>query len=315
MPAKLVYYTNGRTRTLKLGPYSVKLLNRGPKTMDVGGRMAPLVFQALRHLGRRGVTPEVIDRLRLALSRKDKAELKDNISYAAAWMMPVIERITSFSRQEIGRLGADRRDLLTRVVEHKRLFFASAWCITKRRCPAAFNSCLGTIRCLARADVRSHGRETIFGDAPDWQRDRGKGCESRKGKSTVCSAVGHIDRRVQADGKSGQEPLFAAATASRKNSTMGRPLRTVAGELPYHVLNRANARTTVFRAIEKPEDYDAFWTSVFPPARPSPQAVAKQRFVTPFPHLFPPTLTRRRLWASRFFRRGVRLAQRPFAYL
>lgn len=94
VPAKIVYYTNGRTRTLRLGPYSVKLLNRGPKTMDVGGKIASLVFQALRHLGRSGVTPEVIERLRSALSRKDKAELKDNLDYAAAWMVPVIEQIT-----------------------------------------------------------------------------------------------------------------------------------------------------------------------------------------------------------------------------
>jgi len=76
VPAKLVYYTSGRTRTLKLGPYSVKLLNRGPKTLDVGGKMAPLVYQALRHLGRNGLTQDVVHRLRLALSQKDKAELK-----------------------------------------------------------------------------------------------------------------------------------------------------------------------------------------------------------------------------------------------
>ena len=94
VPAKPVYYTNGRTRTLKLGPYSIRLLNRGPKTMDVGGKMAPLVFQALRHLGRNGVTQEVVQRLRLALSQKDKAELTDNIGYAAGWMMPVIERVS-----------------------------------------------------------------------------------------------------------------------------------------------------------------------------------------------------------------------------
>ncbi len=93
VPAKLVYYTNGRTRMLKLGPYAIKLLNRGPKTMDVGGKMAPLVFQALRHLGRTGVTQEVVHRLRLVLSQKDKAELKDNIGYAAGWMVPVIERV------------------------------------------------------------------------------------------------------------------------------------------------------------------------------------------------------------------------------
>jgi hypothetical protein len=61
--------------------------------MDMGGRMAPLVFQALRHLGHRGVTPEVVGRLHLTLSAKDKAELKANIGYAAAWMIPVIEQI------------------------------------------------------------------------------------------------------------------------------------------------------------------------------------------------------------------------------
>jgi hypothetical protein len=95
VPAKFVYYTNGRTRALKLGPYFIKLLNRGPNSMDVGGRMAPLVFQALRYLGRSGVTPEVIDRLRLALSGKDQAELKANTGYAAAWMIRVIEQVAS----------------------------------------------------------------------------------------------------------------------------------------------------------------------------------------------------------------------------
>ncbi len=93
VPAKIVYYTNGRTRTLKLGPYTVRLLNRGPKTMDVRGRVAPLVLQALRHLGRNGVTPKVIRHLRSTLSRKDKAELRRNLRYAAAWMKPVIEEI------------------------------------------------------------------------------------------------------------------------------------------------------------------------------------------------------------------------------
>jgi hypothetical protein len=54
-----------RDTQMNFGPYCIKHLNRGPKTMDVGGRMAPLVFQALRHLGLSGATPEVIDRLRL----------------------------------------------------------------------------------------------------------------------------------------------------------------------------------------------------------------------------------------------------------
>lgn len=93
VPAKIVYYTNGRTQTLALGPYTVRLLNRGPKTMDVRGRLAPLVLPALRHLGRNGVTPKVVRHLRSTLSRKDKAELKGNLHHAAAWMRPVIDEI------------------------------------------------------------------------------------------------------------------------------------------------------------------------------------------------------------------------------
>jgi uncharacterized protein DUF6088 len=95
VPAKITYYTNGRTRTLTLGPYSVKLLNRGPKTMGVRGRTAPLVFQALRYLGREGVTQEVVDRLRSTLSERDKDELRRNLRYAVAWMEPVIDEITN----------------------------------------------------------------------------------------------------------------------------------------------------------------------------------------------------------------------------
>jgi hypothetical protein len=93
VPAKITYYTNGRTRSITLGPYSIKLLNRGPKTMDVKGRTAPLVFQALRHLGQKGVAPKATRYLRSKLSKKEKAELKRNLPYAAAWMKPIIEQI------------------------------------------------------------------------------------------------------------------------------------------------------------------------------------------------------------------------------
>lgn len=93
VPAKITYYTNGRTKTLTLGPYSIRLLNRGPKTMDVEGRGSALVLQALRYLGKDSVTPEKIARLRGMLRKKDRAELKLALSHAPAWMKPVLHQI------------------------------------------------------------------------------------------------------------------------------------------------------------------------------------------------------------------------------
>ena len=80
VPAKITYYTNGRTKTIKLGQHTIKLLNRGPKTMEVQGKTSPLVFQALSYFGKEGVTKGMISRLRSLLTAKDKAELKANLS-------------------------------------------------------------------------------------------------------------------------------------------------------------------------------------------------------------------------------------------
>lgn len=93
VPAKIVYYTNGSTKTLKLGPYTIKLLNRGPKTMDVRGTISSFIFQALRNLGKGRVSPQVIEKLARKLTPKDKKELLRNIPRAAVWMKPIIEEI------------------------------------------------------------------------------------------------------------------------------------------------------------------------------------------------------------------------------
>jgi hypothetical protein len=93
VPTKITYYTNGRTKTIKLGQHSIKLLNRGPKTMEVQGKTSPLVLQALRHFGKGKVTPAMISRLRSLLNEKEKTELKANRHHAPAWMEPGLKQI------------------------------------------------------------------------------------------------------------------------------------------------------------------------------------------------------------------------------
>jgi len=93
VPAKITYYTNGRTKTIKLGQHTIKLLNRGPKTMDVQGETSSLVFQALSYFGKDGVTQGMVSRLRSLLITKDKAEPKANLHHAPAWLKTVLKQI------------------------------------------------------------------------------------------------------------------------------------------------------------------------------------------------------------------------------
>jgi len=93
VPAKITYYTNGRTKTIKLGQHSIRLLNRGPKTMEVHGGTSALVLQALRYFGKDKVTPKMISHLKSLLSKKDKTELKNNLGHAPAWMQPGLKQI------------------------------------------------------------------------------------------------------------------------------------------------------------------------------------------------------------------------------
>lgn len=95
VPAKIVYYSNGPTRKIKAGPYSVKLLHRGPKTMDIKSQISRVVIQALRCLGKGGVTKATVARLRSGLHPRDLAELSQNVKYAPAWMIPILNQITN----------------------------------------------------------------------------------------------------------------------------------------------------------------------------------------------------------------------------
>jgi len=93
VPAKYVYYTNGRTQQIRLGGSDVRFLNRGPKTMEVKGSLTAHIFQALRYLGKNRVSPDVIARLRRLTRPQDRADIKRNLKHATAWMKPILKNV------------------------------------------------------------------------------------------------------------------------------------------------------------------------------------------------------------------------------
>lgn len=97
VPAKMIYLTDGRSRTLRVGPYTLVFKHASPRTMAVSAQTSAVVFQALRYLGPEGVTDAVIRKLRATLSDKDKSQLKKDMRHAMGWMRPVLMRIAARS--------------------------------------------------------------------------------------------------------------------------------------------------------------------------------------------------------------------------
>ena len=86
VPARIVYLTDGPSRTVRVGNQEIRLQRTTPRNMGPAGRISGLVIQALRHLGQKHVDDAVTQTLQRKLSDHDKKRLIKDIAYAPAWV-------------------------------------------------------------------------------------------------------------------------------------------------------------------------------------------------------------------------------------
>jgi hypothetical protein len=95
VPVRAVFLTDGRSRTVRLGKRQIMLKHTTPKQMATAGRMSGTVIQALRWLGRRHVTADIIAALRRRLSDADREQLLQDIRYTPTWIAGVMRDVAS----------------------------------------------------------------------------------------------------------------------------------------------------------------------------------------------------------------------------
>ena len=100
VPAQPVYMTDGPSRNIRLysGKQVITLRHAGARSRAGMGSLSGNVFQALHHLGRRGVDGGVTTHLRRTLPPVVKQDLKrqsDRDPWVVDWMRPVIDQITA----------------------------------------------------------------------------------------------------------------------------------------------------------------------------------------------------------------------------
>ncbi|MGV8057605.1 MAG: DUF6088 family protein [Smithellaceae bacterium] len=93
VPMKVVYLTDGLSRTVKIGNQEITLKRTTPRNMATAGKTSGLLIQALRHLGQRNVDDRIITQLDRRLDTKAKAQLMKDIRHAPAWIADIFRKL------------------------------------------------------------------------------------------------------------------------------------------------------------------------------------------------------------------------------
>ena len=93
VPMKVIYLTDGLSRTVQIGKRQITLKRTTPRNMATAGRISGLVIQALRHLGPKNVDDKVIGQLNRTLDAEAKAQLMKDIRHAPAWIAEIFREL------------------------------------------------------------------------------------------------------------------------------------------------------------------------------------------------------------------------------
>jgi hypothetical protein len=93
VPAKVVFLTDGPTRTVQIGSTTIQLRRTTARNMAAAGRLSGLLIQAFRELGKEHVTLEQRKHLKRTLPLDQRRELLKDLRLAPAWMHPIFREL------------------------------------------------------------------------------------------------------------------------------------------------------------------------------------------------------------------------------
>jgi len=96
VPAKVVFLTDGPSRTVKIGRQEIQLRRTTPRNMESAQRLSGLLMQALRHLGEEHITPQRMEHLKRTLPLKERQQLLKDLRLAPAWMHPFFRELAGY---------------------------------------------------------------------------------------------------------------------------------------------------------------------------------------------------------------------------
>ena len=93
VPARIVFLTDGASRTVTVGPTQITLRRTTPRNMAASGRLTGLMIQAFRHVGQSNLTPKRLASLRKTIPASERRKLLSDLALAPSWMHPLLRAL------------------------------------------------------------------------------------------------------------------------------------------------------------------------------------------------------------------------------
>lgn len=97
VPAKIVFLTDGTSRSIRAGPMHIALRHTSARDMAAAGRLSGLVIQAFKSLGPRHISRARIEHLRKTLPSSERRQLARDLDVAPRWMRPLLHDLADDS--------------------------------------------------------------------------------------------------------------------------------------------------------------------------------------------------------------------------
>lgn len=95
VPMKIVYLTDGATRSIKIGKRTITFKRTSPKNLMTKGEISTLVIQALKEIGQNNVDDDILKQLKVVLKKETQENILHDAKLAPAWINKII---TQFSK-------------------------------------------------------------------------------------------------------------------------------------------------------------------------------------------------------------------------
>ena len=92
VPMKIVYLTDGATRSIKIGKRTISFKKTSPKNLMTIGEISTLAIQALKEIGQEDVNSEILQQLKVVLKKETEENILHDAKLAPAWINKILKQ-------------------------------------------------------------------------------------------------------------------------------------------------------------------------------------------------------------------------------